>query len=195
MRTIALAGIVLLAACQPAAQTSVKVDAKVTPAGSIAVCGAPATREVAFSAPDAKDVLAAQGIGGDCMQATILLTLRTARGELLWAHATPVMDTWAMAPNPDGKAPQPSEGVANEVQKVIKDAEIGKSSDAPDWPEGKDRPQDPTGLFITTDLIREMYLEARAAGTPMICLYQKIGHSVCVAKVDTYANELFDRAS
>ena len=43
----------------------------------------PANREVALTAPDAKDVVEAHVVGAGCEQAVLLLTLRKAGGRLL----------------------------------------------------------------------------------------------------------------
>lgn len=175
------AAALLASGCSPQAAAPT-AEAPAEAAGpTAALCVPPVTREVAVTAPDAKDVLAAEVIGADCEQAVLVLSLRKADGMLLWSHSVRATDTWAFVPASDDKPVEPKSGMASFLADVFKNARIEKTGTAPDWPEGAERPEDPTGLFHTTPLPREAYLILRQKNAPMVCVQAEMGTSYCVS--------------
>lgn len=146
-----------------------------------ALCIAPANREVALTAPDAKDTLEAQVVGADCEQATLLLTLRKADGFLLWSHSVRATDTWAFVPASDDTPVVPAQGMKTFLSEVFQNVRIEKTAEAPAWPEGAERPEDPTGLYHETALPRDAYIILRRKNVPMLCVQAEMGTSYCAA--------------
>ena len=162
------------------------------------LCVPAVSREVALTAADAKDVLEATVIGADCEKATLLLTLRKADGALLWTHSIRATDTWAFVPVDDSKPVVPAEGMASFLADVFKEARVEKTSAAPDWPEGAERPEEPSGLYFVTPLPREAYLILRQKNVPMACVQAEMGTSYCVAfdpEFNDVANTFYSASS
>jgi hypothetical protein len=155
---------------------------------SAPVCIAPANREVAVTAPEAKDILEAYVVGVDCGQAVLLLTLRKADGVLLWSHSVRATDTWAFVPASDDTPIVPAEGMKTFLSDVLKNVRIEKTGEAPDWPEGAERPQDPSGLYHTTPLPRDAYIVLRRKNVPMLCVQAEMGTSYCAAYDPEFAD-------
>jgi hypothetical protein len=160
---------------------------------TIATCAPPASREIAFTAPDAKDVLTIEAIGAACAEASVHVSIRKADGKLVWSYAVPVSHTWAMIPD-DDKPPVAEKQVPAYMAEILKVVAIRKTSEAPDWPKGKERPEDPGGLFYSTDDARDYYLETRAKGLPMFCFEPTMGVGQCVAYhvEDNYAAAYYE---
>ena len=146
-----------------------------TPAGgsavpdkSVALCMDPIVREVAFTAADAKDVLQVVAVGSDCLQASVLTTVRTASGELVWSRAEASQQAIAFGEaTADGETPE--KALQSTIRQLVDMAEIKTSADAPDWKEGDPRPTEPTGLFIGTKFLRDEYLAEKTANRRMLC--------------------------
>lgn len=151
-------------------------------ASLIRTCTKPASREVAFTAPDAKDVLAATALGKDCEQAAVVLTLRTADGKLLWSHASLAGDTGAFIPDDETKPVDAAKVLADVMKSMVDNARIAPSTVAPDWPEGAERPQQESGLYVTTTLDRAAYLEQRAKGAATLCISYVMGRTGCAIR-------------
>lgn len=162
------------------------------------LCVAPVKREVALTAADAKDVLEAAAIGADCETATLLVTLRKADGALLWTHSIRATDTWAFVPDDDSKPVVPAEAMASFLADVFKEVRIEKTGAGPDWPEGAERPEDPSGLYFLTPMSRDAYLILREKNVPTVCLQAEMGTSYCVAfdpEFDDVANTFYSASS
>ena len=175
----------LAAACSPAPVATAPAaapspTASATQALATALCTPPQSREIAFTAPEAKDVLTIEAIGVSCAEASVHVSIRKADGKLVWSYAVPVSHTWAMIPD-DDKPPVAEKQVPAYMAEILKVAAIRKTSEAPDWPKGKERPEDPGGLFYSTDDARDNYLETRAKGLPMFCFEPTMGVGQCVA--------------
>ena len=163
-----------------------------------ALCIEPARREVSVTAAGAKDVLKAQVIGADCEQAVLLLTLRKADGFLLWSHSVRATDTWAFVPASDDKPVVPKDGMKTFLADVLKNVRIEKTGEAPEWPEGAERPEDPSGLYHEAPLPREAYLILRSKNAPMMCVQAEMGTSYCVAydpEFEDVANTFYSSSS
>ena len=192
---IGLAAVALASACDSKAPEG---PAKSVEAAAAPTCIKPVSREVALTAPDAKDVLEAQTVGATCEQAALVLTLRKADGSLLWAYSVRATDTWAFEPGTDGQPPKPADGLTKFLDEVLKNVRVGTSDMAPDWPADAERPEDPTGLFHVSPLPREAYLILRAKKIPVMCMQAEMGTSHCMSFDPEYAdiaNEFYSSSS
>ena len=199
---LALAAAGILAGCDgaPGEASSAPESAAVTaPSNTEALCTAPVTREVAFTAPDAKDVLEIAAVGSNCTQASILTTIRSATGDLVWSRAESVQSLMAFAGA--DQSTQTSEQILQQQMKGwVETVEVKTSADAPDWKEGEPRPSDPTGLYIGTDFPRDEYLAAKAAKRTMLCHTIYMARAQCLIYFpgdggSGYASQLFDLRS
>lgn len=175
---IALVAAALVSGCDskaPAAPETAGTDP------TAATCISPMRREVALTAPGAKDVLEAQVVGADCEKASLVLTLRKADGALLWTYSVRASDTWAFVPADDSKPVDPKTGMKKFLSDVLQNVRIETSDMAPDWPEGSDGPEDPTGLFHVSPMPREAYVILRAKKVPVLCVQAEMGTSHCVS--------------
>jgi len=191
---------VLAAGCnaQPPVPTAPGAETTAESQPQSPLCIPAMQREVAVTAAGAKDVLEAQVVGADCEQAVLLLTLRKADGFLLWSHSVRATDTWAFVPASDDKPVAPKEGMTAFLTEVLKNVRMGKTGEAPDWPEDAERPEDPSGLFHTAPLPREAYLILRQKNAPMLCVQAEMGTSYCVAynpEFDDVANTFYSSSS
>ncbi|MFT3725541.1 MAG: hypothetical protein QM773_18380 [Hyphomonadaceae bacterium] len=175
---IALAALGLASGCDSKAPA----EPEATTAGpTAATCIPPVKREVALTAPGARDVLEAQVMGADCEKASLVLNLHKADGTLLWTYSVRASDTWAFVPADDNKSVDPKAGMDKFLADVFQNARIETSDMAPDWPEGSAGPQDPTGLFHVSPMPREAYLNLRAKKLPVLCVQAEMGTSHCVS--------------
>lgn len=201
MRCGFLAGLSLLAvACSPAPAPA--PVASVTPSPTVSagettrLCIPPASREIAFTAPTAKDVLTVEAIGTNCHEASLHFSIRKANGDLVWSYAVPAAHTWAFIPD-DDQPLAPEKGVATYQADVLKALDVKTTAAAPDWPKGKERPAEPSGLFITADDTRDFYVEKRAKGQPMFCFEPTMGIGRCFfySTEDNYADAYYEMHS
>lgn len=177
-----VAAIALLAAgCGSQTATPDAAADQTASAPAATLCIAPVTREVALTATDAKDVLTAEVLGADCQQGVLVLALRKADGSLLWSHSVRAMDTWAFVPASDDTPVDPKKGMESFLTGVFKNLRLETTGQAPDWPEGAERPEDPTGLFHETPLPHEAYLFLRTKNVPMLCVQAEMGTSRCTS--------------
>jgi hypothetical protein len=174
-----------LAACTPAAPDN---DA------GLPLCTAPVRKEIALSAPDARDILEFAAVGATCAEAVILTTVRNADGKLIWTRSDTASDTFAFVGAGAGETPE--EGITRLMNSWARTAAVSTTADAPDWKEGADRPQNETGLWFGTRSPREEYLAERAASRPMLCHPFGVNQQVCVAYYpDGIARPLYELAS
>jgi hypothetical protein len=175
---IALAAVAMASGCDSKTPAAPETAASES---AIAACISPMKREVTLTAPGAKDVLEAQVIGADCEKASLVLNLHKADGTLLWTYSVRASDTWAFLPADDSKPVDPKTGMEKFLSDVFQNARIETSDMAPDWPEGSDGPEDPTGLFHVSPMPREAYLILRAKKVPVLCVQAEMGTSHCVS--------------
>lgn len=192
---IGLAAVGLASACD-----SKTPEAPARPAETAAgpTCIKPVSRDVALTAPGARDMLQAEVIGPTCQQAGLLLSLRKADGSLLWSYSVRAMDTWAFEPGVDGQPPPPEAAMQKFLTDVLANVRIETSETAPDWPETADRPEDPTGLFHVSPMPREAYLMLRARKVPVLCVQAEMGTSHCISfdpEAGDVANEFYSSSS
>jgi hypothetical protein len=188
MKSVAYVALSALAlcGCEPAATSGAAA------ASSIPMCVAPVRKEVAFIAPGAKDVLEFAAIGKDCAHSTILATVRTADGKLLWSHADTAADTFAFAIDQEN----PEQGVRKLMEQWAEQASLSTSAEAPDWKEGAERPENETGLWFGTEFPREEYLRERAAARPMLCHPILMNRQACILYMGSdYAAKFYELSS
>ena len=165
---LGIAALALLAACDGSMERAADT-ASVTPASNAPpLCTAPVRKEIAFTAPDAKDVLEITAVGADCKQSSVLATIRSASGDLLWSRAESAQMTMVFA-GLDQSTETPEHALQAQMKGWADSVEIKTSADAPEWKEGDERPSEPTGLFIGTEFPRDQYLGVRVEKRPMLC--------------------------
>lgn len=189
----------LAAGCGPqATQTGASGPAPGESRPTAELCIPPINRDIALTAAGSRVSLQATVIGANCEAATLLLTLRKADGPLLWTHSIRATDTWAFVPADESKPVVPAEGMASFLADVFKNVRIEKTGAGPDWPEGAERPENPSGLYYVSPLPREAYLILRQKNVPMTCVQAEMGTSYCVAfdpQFDAVANTFYSASS
>jgi hypothetical protein len=171
VRFLALAAAGILAGCDGSlnkAASAPEGGTVTAPSNSVALCTAPVRREIAFTAPDAKDILEIIAVGTDCKQSSVVASIRSASGTLLWSRAETAQMTMVFA-EADQSGETPEHALQTQMKGWTESVDIGTSDGAPEWKEGEPRPTEPTGLFIGTEFPREQYLEVKAAKQRMLC--------------------------
>lgn len=191
-RAMAVAGLAL-AACSPSTPAATKDTAATITAP---LCMAPIRKEIALTSATSKDVFELAAIGADCREATVLATVRNAAGVLIWSHADMASQTMAFA-GIEQTGETPSKALDTLLQAWAQDAAVSTTADAPDWPEGAQRPESQTGLYYGTDFSRDDYLAVRKEARPMLCHPIYMNRTQCVAYYSdgAYATEYFDMRS
>lgn len=195
--TILAAAVVIASGCDSNDPAPIE-GARVSLTAASPPCTAPVTREVGLTASNAKDLLEAQIVGPDCEKGALVLTLRKADKALLWSHSVRATDTWAFVPASDDAPVDPPKAMETFLADVFKNARIEKSGTAPDWPEGAERPEDPSGLYHETPFPREAYLILRKKNVPTLCVQAEMGTSHCIAydpEFGDVANEFYSSSS
>jgi hypothetical protein len=180
--TLAASLALLAAACGPIPNPFAGSSA--SPAASalaaLPTCVPTVRREIAFTTPDAKDVLEAAAVGADCSNAAVLLTLRAADGHLLWTRAVPTSSLDIYVGNDETRG-TPEQALSSALQSRIEHASIRNAAETPDWPLGSDKPQDPaTGLDYTAPILRDDYVAARAANQRLLCIDIQMNTPECL---------------
>jgi hypothetical protein len=137
-------------------------------------CDRTATQVVAFTAPDAQDVIEARSFGADCGNAVVMITVRRTDGAPLyaWATAQPwVADRTVSATN--------GEEMQNFLQHWAQ-ARVDTTLAMPDWPQRENAFTDQLGPFMSTPLPREQYLDVRSKGAPRLCFSTGIDSGTCI---------------
>lgn len=147
---LALAALAFAAACAPKAP---------------ATCDVTTTREIAFTAEGAADVITTRSIGAACDQAIGLYTIHTADGHPVWAHAAPLERAFG----PGFTEPDPD--AMRAFLERWAEPDITTTAQAPNW----------TQLAPgQTTLDRLTYDDIRARNLPMLCHYSGTGRQLCV---------------
>ncbi|MGE3302452.1 MAG: hypothetical protein AB7M12_05005 [Hyphomonadaceae bacterium] len=162
VRAAALAAMLFALACSPAEKPAETAQSSAAPAD----CARVVRRTIAFTAPDAQDVIEARAIGPDCDAAVVVFSLRRADGAPLWAMAR--AHAWARDP---GGAYAPSHDAAAMDAFLTEWANARQDTTAalPDWPERENVFKDQLGGLNATPLPREQYLDVRRQGAPRLC--------------------------
>ncbi|MDX2277571.1 MAG: hypothetical protein NW206_19145 [Hyphomonadaceae bacterium] len=150
MRAILFAAFAMLAACAPREQAS---------------CEVRFDREIAFTAPDAADVVTVLALGPSCEQLTGVFTLSDAGGDPLWAWAAPMRPAFG-----DAFAGADREAVRAFLERWSQPT-IARTSESPPWPL--------TDNLVTT-LDQATYEDIRARDLPMLCHFSGTGRQACV---------------
>jgi len=127
----------------------------------------------AFTAPDAADIVETRSIGASCADAVVVITVRKATGEPLWAWASP--HPW-LGPSAGEGAP---EAAAMDAFLTGWRAKVDTTAGLPDWPE-RDVFRDSLGAFMHTPFERDQYLDIRAKALPRLCHATGVESGVCI---------------
>jgi hypothetical protein len=165
MRALVLGAVLAVTAC-----------GREAPAG----CDFEITRELAFTAADARDTLVAQAIGPSCDKLIGLYVLRTAEGYPVWSWSAPLSHRFG-----DVFA----EGDAEQVQGFLgtwAQPDISTTQAAPAWD---------ALTYGQTTLDRLTYEDVRARNLPMLCHFSGTARQTCVfwEPAAGGAGHLFDR--
>jgi hypothetical protein len=143
-------------------------------------CDVRAEHAVRFSNDAADDVITARAEGPSCAQATVMLTLRNAEGDALWAFASTYNDmAYGGAPAPDAPAP-----AAEDVERFLTgwaDFTTMRSGELPEWREGAaSLAENVEGLSYETPFNREAYEMLRGRDLPTLCYAAGMEASQCL---------------
>lgn len=176
----------LLAGCEPVARPTPEPGAP--PSAPPVVARSPDDRAPALhetlrlpvSAPHAPDRVSVEALGRPCAEASLLLTVRSGDGRLLWTHTARAGD----ALPPDAAADRSScDALRQTLLRWLASAEVRPAASAPPWPESAPRPGAEGGLFHETAFPRDDYLRLRASGRRMLCHEAAWGETVCALHV------------
>jgi hypothetical protein len=129
-----------------------------------AQCDLTETRTIAFSAPNAHDVVTARATGPDCEKAIGLYAIRDGEGNPIWAWAVPLKQKFGAVT--DAKGVQLQAFLQRWTQPTIT-----RTSAAPPWPRlapGQ------------TTLDRLTYEDIRARDLPMLCHFSGTAEEICI---------------
>ncbi len=143
-------------------------------------CDVSVTREAAFTAPGAQDVISARTFGESCEQAIGVYAVATADGHPVWAHATPLARAFG-----DGFSEPEPEAMRAFLERWAEPM-IATTADTPAWTQLEPG---------QTTLDRFTYEDIRARTLPMLCHYSGTGRQMCVfwEPGAASAGHLFDR--
>ncbi len=170
-RIFVAAALAVLAACAPPAPK----EEAAAPAPS--ECVKVVKKTVAFTAPDAEDVIEARAFGADCRAGFIELTVRRADGKPLWLWGS--AKSWLrIAPDQgeDANAPDPVE----QFLQAWVNVGIDTTANLPDWPQRKTAFKDQLGAFMMTPFERDQYLDIRTKAAPRLCFAAGIDRGECI---------------
>lgn len=171
MRFIAACALaLLLAACQPPAQTA---------DNSAGACTRTATKQIAWTGIEATDTVTARSDGPSCAQAVVTLTIRNAAGDPLWTYASTYYDMTV-----GGRTDQAPAVSAEEVDRFLAgwvDVTLNRSGELPEWAADADTLSAANdGISYFTELDRDMYEGLRARNLPQLCFAAAVEASQCL---------------
>ncbi len=135
-------------------------------AGAFSECADRIERAVAFTAPEAQDVLIIQSSGPSCANVVATVTLRSADGRILFAHAQRIDALMDPKLNPVA---------VNGIRAVLNDyaalAEGGAKTALPDWADNAGEPAAPAPYAAFTPTSSNLlYRRVREANAPILRL-------------------------
>lgn len=143
-------------------------------AGGATNCDRTATHVVAFSAPDAEDVVEARSFGPECRDAVVMIIVRRADGAPLYAWST--ARHWVSDRAAGITTGEQMQNFLQEWTQVSVDSTMA----LPDWPQREQAFTDNLGAFMSTPLPREQYLDVRGRGAPRLCFATGIESGTCI---------------
>ena len=174
-RKAALAALVLLAACAPPAPETAAAPETPLEADN---CNRNAAATIAFSAPDAVDVVEAHSFGPSCDKTFVVFTVRNAEGAPLAVWST--MQPWlAPRPSAEGESKVTVEMMDEFLGEWVK-VKVDTTTSLPDWPQRATAFKDQLSAFMTTPFSREEYLDIRARGAPRLCFATGVSSGQCL---------------
>jgi hypothetical protein len=140
-------------------------------------CALTAREPVAFTGPDAQDVVEARAFGPDCRNVFVMLTLRAADGRPLWIWAT--AQPW-LPPQTEESVDPAASGVIEQFLADWAKVKVDTTQSLPDWPQRETAFTDKLGPFLSTPFTRDRYLEIRAKAAARLCYATGIGRGECI---------------
>jgi len=131
-------------------------------------CEAAVTREIAFTAPGAKDVLDVSAQGPDCATSVVTVVIRKSDAQPVAAFAIPLL--W-LHETVDTSKPMSPDALKGLLQAYVTDAQVDAGGTTiPQWKKREPTPGFSQGLELTTPLERKSYARLRAAKPNVLCL-------------------------
>jgi hypothetical protein len=158
-----------LAACGASQQT-----AETPSAAPVAGCDRSATQVIAFTAPDAQDLIETRSFGPDCGNAVVMILVRRADGAPLYAWST--AKPW---PSDRAGGPVNGESMQNFLQQWGM-VSVDTTMALPDWPQRQQAFTEQLGAFMSTPFVREEYLDIRRKALPRLCFATGIESGTCI---------------
>ena len=152
----------LLAACGSKTQQSAPIAAT--------DCSEAVRTAVSFSSPDTPDIVETRSIGDHCASVAIVIIVRKATGEPLWA--------WASARPWLGQSDANDPAAMNAFLQNWK-PKVDTTAALPDWPE-RTIYETSLGPFMSTPFDRDQYLDIRAKAFPRLCYATGIDSGLCI---------------
>jgi hypothetical protein len=149
------------------AMASCLITTQVTSA-SPSRCEAAVTREIAFTAPGARDALDVSAQGPDCASSVVTVVIRKGGAQPVAAFAIPLL--W-LHETIDTSRPMLPDALKGLLQAYVTDAQVDAGGTTiPQWKKREPTPGFSQGLELTTPLDRKSYARLRAAKPNMLCL-------------------------
>jgi hypothetical protein len=133
------------------------------------------------SAKALKLSLHASSLGETCASTVIVLSVTSAKGEMLWATSRLSQQVLLFAE--DGKkTDQTVKAALKQWLTIGQKGERVTTKMLPDWPEGQDAPtsEGEFGFFASETSSREFLLEQKTANHPMFCFVQGMESEACI---------------
>jgi hypothetical protein len=170
MRAFIIAGVLALAACDPAPQSEAPAPQQ-TVAEASGACGTSASST--WSGLNIEAVSA----GDDCGHANATITIRDASGASLHSAAYPTDQVMVLA----------GAGSVDELQRMLSEwitpagAMKDSTADLPDWLQGQDQPADGEfPFFVEEGMDRASYNALRQRDAPLYCYVQGMESLACL---------------
>lgn len=174
MRTVLLLAALLTSACGQDAPPPADPPA---PAAAVAQsgCDKSAKQTIAFTAPDAADIVEARAFGPTCANAVVTLVVRGADGTPLSVFST--AHPWLVGVAAD---PASADAAVDNLLREWVQVKVDTTNSLPDWPQRANAFKDQLGAFMTTPFDRDTYLDIRARGAPRLCFATGVSSGQCI---------------
>lgn len=151
-------------------------------------CARSATHEVAFSDANAPDIVTARSEGPTCKQAIVVLTIRNAAGDPLWATASTYY-TMTIGGGAPADAPEVTPEEMDRFLAGWADLTVQRSTALPEWrADAATLTESVQGFAYETPFDRETYQMLRARNLQQICYASAVEASQCLI-IDPLSNE------
>ena len=131
--------------------------------------------------------LSASSVGETCGTTALLLTVSTAKGDVLWATSFLAQQV-SIFSGDNARTDVAMKATLKDWVTIGqgKDVKLTTTKVLPDWKQGEDRPlsEGEFGFFIDESKLRDTFLELRAKNLPMFCFVQGMESEGCIVAED-----------